>query len=242
MEGLPGCGLIIINKKDNIANIQGVSNYKECIEIENKDPNKIYKIGDIIMQIMLEECKLMDIKYVSLKDNSMLKYSDCSIELKYFRVITHGIPYYKKFGFTNREDEENLNKNLEKFKKNKLTKIEKITTILRKNIDNESMYKNAKFILDNIVEKYKTDKISIGKFLNKLIVYCNHEEKKITEMRNIKNNLGKQYSNEYCCIINKILIPLYLINRYKILSSDSYLLDLNEYQKLILIKNNKKII
>ncbi len=241
IEGLPGCGLIIINKKDNLANIQGISNYKECISIDNEDQDKIYKVGDIMMQIILEECRLIGITNVSLKDNSLLKYSDCSIKLKYLRVITHGVPYYCKYGFINKDDEENLKKNLEKFKENKMVKVEKIDIILKENIDDNSMYKKAKYILDDLHEKYKSDKISIGRYVNKLIVYCNYEEKKIKELREKKENLGKQYSNEYCSIINKILIPLYLKNGYKILSSDSYLLDLDKYFALILTKKIKNI-
>lgn len=54
-EGLYGCGLILLNNDTNEARIQSVSNYQECIECSNPDAN--YKVGDIMMQIIINICK-----------------------------------------------------------------------------------------------------------------------------------------------------------------------------------------
>ena len=96
-EGIRGCGLILIDNKTHHANIQSVSDYSECIVCDN--PNIKYKVGAIIMQIMIYECKQLKIKKITLEDNSKKYFSGCSIELNYYRTMAQGMPYYTKFGF-----------------------------------------------------------------------------------------------------------------------------------------------
>jgi hypothetical protein len=54
-DGSEGCGLIIVDKERNEANIQSVSNFSNCIIC--KDENIKYKVGAILIQIIIHECK-----------------------------------------------------------------------------------------------------------------------------------------------------------------------------------------
>lgn len=74
------------------------------------------------MQIMLYECKKLDIQKVSLEDNSKKYFTGNSIELIYFRTMIQGLPYYTKFGFKSLHLQLIIRSNKDNFKTNpKLT-------------------------------------------------------------------------------------------------------------------------
>lgn len=50
-----------------------------------------------MIQVMIEECKKLNVKKITLEDNSK-KYFSGSIELIYYRTMTQVVPYYSKFG------------------------------------------------------------------------------------------------------------------------------------------------
>ena len=61
-DGTVGCGLILIDNKTHYANIQSVADYSDCIKCDN--PNIKYKVGAIMMQIIIEECKKLNVKKI----------------------------------------------------------------------------------------------------------------------------------------------------------------------------------
>lgn len=97
-EGNEGCRLILIDKERNEANIQSVSNYSDCIICKNPDVK--YKVGVVLIQIIIYECKKLKVKKITLEDNSQKIFTGSSIELIYYRTMAQGTPYYIKFGFS----------------------------------------------------------------------------------------------------------------------------------------------
>ena len=219
-EGICGCakstfgGLILIDNKTHHANIQSVSDYSECIVCDN--PNIKYKVGAIIMQIMIHECKQLKINKITLEDNSKKYFLGCSIELIYYRTIAQGTPYYTKFGFKHitplkvRNNETNWNT------KPVITKS-KIKKIFNNNVD-----KNIKDSIDIIrlfnkfVDKY-TDNIIVSEFVIKLFDKAVKKEKDISEKRNIKINL-------YAKILFLLLKDLYIESGYTLLPDNNFVL------------------
>jgi len=102
------CATIIYDKKDFGTQmiLQGIFNGDDCIKclVSNIE----YKVGDILMKIIIkltsEHKNYSHIKTIKLIDNSLIAYGDLSIKLLYLRTITHGIPYYAKFGFRPESD------------------------------------------------------------------------------------------------------------------------------------------
>lgn len=90
-------GIILINVNTKEAIIQDVGNLEYCVvDDENKD---IKKKGFIIMNIMIDLCKKNNISNIKLADNSYHICKNVKIQLIYARTLTHGLPYYSKFGF-----------------------------------------------------------------------------------------------------------------------------------------------
>ncbi len=144
------CSIIQINKKKKEAFITGLSNYDACIMC--KDKTYEYKKGEILMKIMIELCVKKNIKNIKLTDNSKI---DCKglndkFELIIFRTMTHGEPYYIKFGFLP-ETEKNIKiyENNKKLFKTLIFDRDKIITILNNNIDNINN-NDTKFIIKQI--------------------------------------------------------------------------------------------
>lgn len=78
--GTDDCGLILIDKERNEANVQSVSNYSDCVSCKN--PNINYKVGAIMIQIIIHECKKLKIKKITLEDNSKKYFTGRSIHAK----------------------------------------------------------------------------------------------------------------------------------------------------------------
>jgi hypothetical protein len=215
-EGIDDCGLILIDKERNEANIQSVSNYSDCIICKNI--NVKYKAVAILMQIIIHECKKLKIKKITLEDNSKKNFTGSSIELIYYRTMTQGTPYYSKFGFKNilplkvRENENNW-KQQPKIKKNQLIKILLDYTT-----------KNDKKIIDlfnKILNKYN-DNIIVSDFLIYLFGKAVKKEEEITERRN--NGQTINFINSYARVLYLIIKELYIITSYKILPDNKFML------------------
>jgi hypothetical protein len=167
---------------DNKMRIESVLGSNECIKCDNKE--KKIKAGDTLIQILLKivksNKKFAHIKKIELADTSKKSCYDIGIELLYLRTITHGIPYYAKFGFRpNNDDDYNIfKKNRNNFKLNKTITnnelIEIIETSKKKfNKDTYIIYKKyiEKYILNNkninvqmfIIELIDIIDISLGK-------------------------------------------------------------------------------
>lgn len=148
------CAVIIIDKKRKKANIQSINNYNDCVKcIEN---NNDYKIGDILMKIIIMICKENNLKEINLTDNSYLLCYDVKIPLIILRTMTIGEPYYCKFGFIPKYKEE-----YEVLKKNKKTYLSK------PELSKEELIKL--FMYKKFDENNKNDRKMLS-FINKLLI------------------------------------------------------------------------
>lgn len=92
------CGTIIFEDNSDTAIIHEVLSNIECIA---RTGNKIIKKpGEILIKIMIQIIKDKGYKKIELSDNSYYSCGDGhSISLLKGRTLTHGFPYYVKFGF-----------------------------------------------------------------------------------------------------------------------------------------------
>ena len=193
-EGID-CGIIIVDKQTNEGNIQNVSNYKSCFKCIEQNNN--YKVGDIIMQILIALGKQMKLKKLSLEDTSMLTCNKIRIPLISLRTITYGEPYYCKFGFrpVNKGEIKVYNYNKKLFNTNPtIKKDDLIKIILNLEVDK----KTIKYFYSNII-KISNDDIVIKDFFNILID------------KTIKNS-----NNEYCKFLNQVHHIIYNKIGYKL--------------------------
>jgi hypothetical protein len=140
--------------------IESVMNGDDCVKCENN--TKKIKAGDTLMQILLKiletNSKFSHIKKIKLSDTSKKSCYDIGIKLVYLRTITHGIPYYAKFGFRPemQNDYQILKNNRENYKLNKTiinTHFLKIIEMSKVNMKKNTFdtYKKyfEKYILEN---------------------------------------------------------------------------------------------
>ena len=152
------CGILIIDKIQKKASIQSVNNYKECLKCIKGDD---YKIGDILMRIMLMVCKENNIKVISLTDNSYLLCYEEKIPLIYLRTMTKGEPYYCKFGFIpkSKNDYKIFEQNKQLFLNNpQLSKEEFINLFMYRkfNENNKNDKKMLTFINNMLIPRLKS--------------------------------------------------------------------------------------
>ena len=141
------CAILIIDMKRKSASIQSLNNYKDCLKC--KDGNEDYKISDtqelisqdinsgahqrqnnvlslgcILMRIILTLCRKEKVNEITLTDNSyfLCNNDNNKIPLKYLRTLTKGEPYYCKFGFRPKYEED-----ITTWKNNKKIFLEKPT-------------------------------------------------------------------------------------------------------------------
>ncbi len=170
------CAVLIVDTKRKSASIQSLNNYKECLKC--KEGNEEFKIGDVLMRIILAICKkekIEKIEKISLSDMSYFSCGAEKIQLMYLRTLTKGEPYYCKFGFKPKYDEDN---EIWEFNKNKfigkpsMTKKELIKILMYREFDENDTYdKKILFhINNNIIPKLK-DNNKISRFI-KMIMEC----------------------------------------------------------------------
>lgn len=182
------CGIIIIDKENN-AVIQSINNYTDCIKCFE---NKSFKVGEILLRIMICICVHKDVKKVQLTDNSYLECGNDKIPLIYLRTITHGEPYYIKFKFHpinhNKNGENDYYKNelqiykdnFNTFKNNPTIKKDILIEIFNYQNFDKIKDKNMLNYLNNIlipsIVNTSTNDIQIKDFVAKLI----EDKKKIS--------------------------------------------------------------
>jgi hypothetical protein len=190
-----GCGIIIVDKQTNEGNIQNISNYKSCLKCIEQHNN--YKVGDIIVQILIALSKKMKLKKISLQDNTFLTCNKINIPLISLRTITYGEPYYCKFGFrpVNKGELKVYNYNKKLFNTNPTIKKDDLIKII---LNLEIEKKTIKYFYSNII-KISNDDIVIKDFFNILID------------KTIKNS-----SNEYCKFLNQLHHIIYNKIGYKL--------------------------
>jgi len=217
------CAIILFDKNSKEARIQSLSNYSSCIICSN--PKIKYKVGDILMQIILYICKIIKVKKISLKDNSIKQFTGYSIRLLYFRTITKGEPYYCKFGFKNASTPITIRNNKEVWKTNPLISKKDIMLILNEYLD----IANNKKLYDTVnksFEKFNNDNISASEYCNLLYELTENEEKQIDILRNQYIKKGKEFNkiNIHAWLILLILKDLYIKLGYKLLPDDTFVL------------------
>ena len=196
------CGVILIDKKNN-ADINSIVNYQDCIKCFE---NKTFKIGEVLIQIMIGVCVYKNVNKIELIDNSYLECGNEKIPLIYLRTITHGKPYYTKFNFYpinhNKKDENEYYKNeiqiyydnIEIFKTNPKINKKKLIKILNyKKFDDVKDKNMIDYINNDIIPNLKDENISISNFVSNLI----KKKKKIT-----------------CHLLKNILMSLYYKGEY----------------------------
>ncbi len=161
------CGVIQINEKTKKAFITGLSNFQGCLMCDDKKFK--YKTGEMLMQLMLQLCVKKKIISIKTTDNSKI---DCKglndkFELIYLRTMTHGEPYYIKFGFVpyNVEDQKIYDVNKKIFN-TATVNTQKITAILNffKNENNVNLNENKIKMIVKSLNKHPH--IELYKFIN----------------------------------------------------------------------------
>ena len=226
IDGYDGCGTILYNLRDKIANITSVSSGKDCIFTENNSIK--YKVGDILMQIIIEICKKKKLKTIELTDNSVYPFTGEGIKLSIFRTITQGRPYYCKFDFINIIEDEKINKNLLLFKKKPQLTVNEILEIIKEQIkESDKYYYDALNILKKVSEKVINNKIFVAGFCNYIFSKAKDEEVTIEKIReeSMKKLKGRKIPiNKYSYVMNRIIYSLYVKASYKLLTSETYVL------------------
>ena len=98
-ETYDGCASLIYVSNEKKIIIDSVMNSSECIKCYD-DKHK-FKVGDVLTQIIIKysKKKFPNATLFELSDRSMYNCFGNSLQLKMFRTMTQGQPYYCKFGF-----------------------------------------------------------------------------------------------------------------------------------------------
>lgn len=205
------CAILIIDMKIKSASIQSLNNYKDCLKCN--DINDEYKIGDVLMRIILTLCRKEKIKEISLTDNSyfLCNNDNNKIQLKYLRTLTKGEPYYCKFGFRPKYDED-----IKTWKYNKKKFLEK-PTITKKELMNIILYRkfNEKDTKDKKILTYINDMI-----LPKL--------QDVNIVSNVVKMLMECKNSISCHLLNVIYMNLYFEIDYKEYQNKTFVLNFNK--------------
>ena len=179
------CGILIIDNDRKEATIQSINNYTDCIKCINS--HEKFKIGEVLIQIMIGICVNRDIKKLGLTDNSYLECGNEKIPLIYLRTITKGIPYYSKFGFypiNHNKFDKNGKNELKIYNNNKIT-FDNNPTISRDRFIKILFYKKfdknddkimLNYINNKLIPLLKDDNIVVSKFINKIVNDHKNEE------------------------------------------------------------------
>lgn len=223
------CGYMIIDEKNNSATIQSLSNYSSCIKCVEK--NVDYKIGDILLQIMLITAKNKGIENITIIDNSQLSCNKYKFQLIYLRTLTHGRPLY-----TNIKCERmcSVNNSHYTFTKYKFIPIEDIDyNVCVKN--HETFNKNPTISitrLKKIIIKY-INKDKINEYINYVVKLYGKNEK-ISVSNLFKSMIDNSKTNNSICeLIYFIYKPIYYYANYIDYTNNSFYLNLKN-------KNYKK--
>ena len=188
--------------EDNILYIQSISNQDDCVKSEDK--NDVYKVGDILMQIIIQLVKVdklfKHIKQVEVSDTSKKMCYNIGIELSYLRTITHGIPFYAKYGFRPEYevDYDTFRYNRNNFKLNKTITNKELFEIIGK----------SKLNKNNVYKKYFYNYIKSNNIINPKILLID-----MIKFINNTNNVNEK--KEICNIVDSIYKDIYKILGYK---------------------------
>lgn len=220
-DNIYGCGLILLDYETKEARIQTVSNYQECVYCSNSDIT--YKVGDIMMQIMIDICNKQKMKKITLEDNSKKKFTGNSVELIYFRTMTHGLPYYTKFNFRSSSYSKIIRDNKQHYESNPSFNKKIINEILTTKIDLKKN-KTLQKVFEESLNFFKHNSVSVRDYMNYLFKLTEQEEKLLEIKREEYKVKKKTFDkiNTHAFLIILILKDLYTKAGYIILPSDSF--------------------
>jgi hypothetical protein len=204
------CGYMIIDENNKSATIQSLSNYSSCIKCVEK--NVDFKVGDILLQIMLITAKNKGIDNISITDNSQLTCFKYNFQLIYLRTLTHGRPLYTKYKFI---PVEKINydicvKNHEIFNKNPTISLTRLKKIINKYINKNKVNEYTKYV----IKLYDTkEKFIISDLFKTMIA-------------------DSKTNNNICELIYFIYKPIYYYANYVDYADNNFYLNLkNMYYK-----------
>lgn len=227
------CACLTFGKKESgntVLRIDGIKSFDNCILCE--DENIKFKTGDILMQIIIElvenNPEFSHIDKIELADSSQKQCYDISLKLIYLRTMTHGIPYYAKFGFrpvlkTDYEDVFVYNRN--NFKLNKTMTKDELFNIIKKNKKNMSdkTYESyQKYIKKHILNNENINPIMLITQTIKIIDNSIAENKN----KNIKIIDDKVELSGLCDFIKKIYIDIYKFLGYQNYNENLWILQI----------------
>jgi hypothetical protein len=217
------CACLLYNTKKSgktVLRIEGIFNGEDCIKCTDK--NNKYKVGNILMQVILDIVKTKKefehITEIQLQDTSIKKCYGIGIKLKYLRTITHGEPYYAKYGFRpqTKLDYKTYKYNKELYKKGVHinSSIIKDIFILSKELK-KSVYKAYK--------KYIEASLSKANDIDPAILL-----KRLIELENMKKpfELSNEEKSSICELVSFTVKNIYLACGYKDYELDLWTLQL----------------
>ena len=237
-DNINECACLTFGKKEsknNVLRIDGIKSFDDCIYC--KDKENVFKSGDILMQIILklvnDEPDFSHIEKIELADNSKKQCFDIGLKLIYLRTMTHGIPYYAKFGFrpvlkTDYEDVFVYNRN--NFKLNKTMRRDELLNIINKKKKNmlEPTYNTyKKYIEKGILNNEELNPILFISQTIKIVDNSIAEEKN----KKIKIIENKKELADLCDFVSKIYIDIYKFLGYR---------EYKENLWVLMIKRNTK--
>ena len=196
------CACLLYNTKKSgktILRIEGIFNGDDCIKCIDK--NHKYKVGNILMQIIIEIVKTKKeyshITEIELSDTSIKKCYGIGLQLKYLRTITDGEPYYAKYGFRPKEeyDIDIFRFNRSNYKLNKKILNKEIFEIINDAKLDKQTNEVYKKYLYNYIKSNKEIDPSI--YLTELVNLINYKNITENEKKYICNFVYSIYQNLY---------------------------------------------
>ena len=253
------CGMIQIDKNNNNASIMTLDKNSRCVKCKN--PNINYKVGDILIQIMLSLAfNKYNVESVSLTDISTYNCYGTTVNLQMLRTITHGKPYYMKFGFKPKYEigKKYYKQNLKIFNENKNLEKETLKLIFICLIfgDTYKLYSSLLFnFFNNFLENNKNTSFTnlakntineLNKHINKSAItkekiyeYNLKQIKKIYSVDELKKMLNDDINEIY---ENSTLCDNYVLNLIKDnLPINEFVKKLIEITHILPEKNKKQL-
>lgn len=258
------CGILLIDTKNKESTIQSLNNYKDCVACYYENEKK-YKIGDILIQVMIYISINKGMKKIRAHDNSNYNCDGINIPLIVLRTITHGKPYYSKFDFLPLNHN---NKNENEYKKNeiqiyndnnelfktqpKMEKNELLKIIQYKKFDKNKDKYMLNYINNVIIPRLNEKNNIISDFINEIINDSLIYKKEMKEHHKLNKNKQIKIPDNILCLssacefLDNILINIYLKCGYykytektfELKLEDETIKDYKKKLKLKLINNN----
>ncbi len=233
-ENSIGCATLNYDYEKKTAYVQSIGDYGNCVFCASKNVN--FRIGQILMLMIISLClEKKNITKIELSDiskfnclntynknngeyitNSKYKLHD-NFNLMIISTLMKGVPYYSKYGFEPKYDEDKkvLVHNIKIFnKKIKLSEIDLINYILnnKNNLDRNIPIEKYELVMDKIIipEIKKYENNSVDKFIYSIL------------------NINPENIDEKIILCNIILLFYkYVFNKMKY----------QEFNKKIFVKN-----